>query len=148
MSILKMSPGQEGTEGDIKWFFHAQIRKSLSFLFGEPRTSSSSREPGHNHRERIWMASQVRFLPFLSSLAESWLGSSDLAQWKHGLMTRCRAFPTGPLLPSPGSSHGRAGWQGPILEPSGPGPPCPTQLGGQETSENCDLCYFPACKRS
>ena len=68
--------------------FYAQIRKSLSFLFGEPWTSSSSQKPGHNHREQIWMASQGHFLPFLSTFVESWLSRSELAQWKHRLIPR------------------------------------------------------------
>ena len=119
--------------------------EKISFLFGEPQTSSSSQEPGHNHREQTWMASQVHFLPFPSGFAESWLSRSELAQWKHRLMTRCWAFPTAPLLPSPGSSHRRAGWQGPFLEPSGPSQPCPTQLRGLRRAQKAVWSLLLSC---
>ena len=143
LSILKRSPGQEGIEKDIKWLFDAQIRKSLSFLFGEPWTSSSSQKPGHNHREQIWMASQGHFLPFLSSFVESWLSRSELAQWKHRLIPRAELSQ---------QSHFFLHQEAPMAELDGRSPPWSHLAPVNHTQHNsggsgelrklCDLCYF------
>lgn len=42
-------------------------------------------DPGLNQRKQIQMASNMHFLPSLSSLAEIWLNRSELAQWEDRL---------------------------------------------------------------
>lgn len=86
---------QSGKEKRFWGWVHKnlQVEKSLKgpsngslMLILENAFLSCLEDPGHNQREQIQMASNIHFQSSLSSLAESQLSRSELAQWKDGLM--------------------------------------------------------------